>query len=66
MRSSTHLHGLWDHLIQAGIPFKAHWGKINFMDPAYVQSHFDLEAFKPFTRPMFLNKYLAERLPPAI
>ena len=28
----AHLHGLWDHLMQSGIPFKAHWGKINFMD----------------------------------
>ena len=29
----THLHGLWDHLMHAGIRFKAHWGKINFLDP---------------------------------
>jgi len=60
----THLHGLWDYLIQAGIPFKAHWGKINFMDYAYVQTHYDLEAFLPYTRPMFLNPYLKERLVP--
>jgi FAD/FMN-containing dehydrogenase len=60
----THLRGLWEALGQAGIPFKAHWGKINFMDHAYVQSHFDLEAFQPFTRPMFLNTYLKERLVP--
>ena len=60
----THLRGLWDYLIQVGIPFKAHWGKINFMDYAFVQSHFDLEAFQPFTRPMFLNSYLKERLLP--
>ena len=23
---NVHLHGLWDYLMQAGIPFKAHWG----------------------------------------
>jgi hypothetical protein len=59
-----HLHGLWDHLIQAGIPFKAHWGKINFMDYDFVRSHFELESFKPFICPMFLNKYLEDRLLP--
>ena len=64
-RSFTHLHGLWDYLTQAGIPFKAHWGKINFMDYAFVQSHFDLESFQPFIRPLFINQYLAERLYPA-
>ena len=61
----THLHGLWDALIQAGIPFKAHWGKINFMDHAFVQSHYDLEAFQPYTHPVFLNQYLKERLLPS-
>lgn len=60
----AHLRGLWETLIQAGIPFKAHWGKINFMDYAFVQSHFELEAFQPYTRPMFLNPYLKERLMP--
>jgi hypothetical protein len=56
-----HLHGLWDYLIQAGIPFKAHWGKINFMDPKFVNDHFEFDQFKPFIRPMFLNRYLEER-----
>ena len=60
----THLHGLWDFLTNAGIPFKAHWGKINFMNYEFVQSNFDLEAFQPYTRPMFLNSYLKERLTP--
>lgn len=63
-RIYTHLHGLWNFLIEAGIPFKAHWGKINFMDYAFVRSHYDLEAFLPYTRPMFLNAYLQERLTP--
>jgi hypothetical protein len=57
----AHLHGLWDHLAQEGIPFKAHWGKINFMDPAFVRAHFQFEGFEPFIRPVFLNQYLRER-----
>jgi hypothetical protein len=61
---STHLHGLWDYLIRANIPFKAHWGKINFMDYEFVQSHFELDQFKPFISPMLLNSYLAGRILP--
>ena len=61
----AHLHGLWDHLIQSGIPFKAHWGKINFMDYQFVQDHYEYARFKPFIRPVFLNRYLTERLNPA-
>jgi FAD/FMN-containing dehydrogenase len=57
----VHLHGLWDYLIQAGIPFKAHWGKINFMDYKFVNDHFEFDQFKPFIHPMFLNRYLTER-----
>jgi FAD/FMN-containing dehydrogenase len=56
-----HLRGLWDYLRQAGIPFKAHWGKINFMDPAYVRENFNFAAFEPFICPVFLNPYLRER-----
>jgi hypothetical protein len=58
----AHLHGLWDFLIAKGIPFKAHWGKINFMDPPFVQSRYQLDRFKPYIRKMFVNPYLAERL----
>ena len=61
----AHLHGLWDHLIRSGIPFKAHWGKINFMDYQFVQDHYEYARFKPFIRPVFLNRYLTERLNPA-
>jgi hypothetical protein len=60
----THLRGLWDALIQDGIPFKAHWGKLNFMTPAFVRQRYHLDAFKPLINPMFLNSYLAERLLP--
>jgi D-arabinono-1,4-lactone oxidase/FAD binding domain len=62
----AHLHGLWNHLIQDGIPFKAHWGKINFMDYEFVRSHFELGQFKPFITPILLNPYLMERLLPAV
>jgi hypothetical protein len=58
----SHLHGLWDFLLQSNIRFKAHWGKINFMDTHFVQEHFELDRFRPFIRPLFLNKYLADRL----
>jgi hypothetical protein len=63
---STHLNGLWNHLIQDNIPFKAHWGKINFMDYEFVRSHFELDQFKPFITPILLNPYLMERLLPAV
>jgi hypothetical protein len=50
--------------MQEGIPFKAHWGKINFLDYDFVQHHYQIEAFKPFIRPLFLNNYLTERILP--
>ena len=61
----AHLKGLWDFLLQSGIPLKAHWGKINFMDPAFVRANFDFAGFEPLIRPLFLNPYLSERLYPA-
>lgn len=63
---SNHLRGLWDHLIKDEIPFKAHWGKINFMDHEFVRSHFEFEKFKPFMTPILLNAYLTKRLLPAV
>lgn len=63
---STHLNGLWNHLIQDEIPFKAHWGKINFMDYEFVRSHFEFDRFKPFITPILLNPYLMKRLLPAV
>jgi hypothetical protein len=59
-----HLKGLWEELIRAGIPFKAHWGKINFMDEQFVRDHFQFDQFKPFIRSIFLNRYLVERFYP--
>ena len=63
---STHLHGLWDHLIQDKIPFKAHWGKINFMDYEFIRSNFEFDRFQPFITPIMLNQYLMKRLLPAV
>jgi len=59
-----HLQNLWNFLVNAGIVFKAHWGKMNFMDAAFVQKHYDLEPFKPAVSPLFMNQYLRERLGP--
>jgi FAD/FMN-containing dehydrogenase len=58
----AHLRGLWEHLEAAGVPFKAHWGKINFIDPAFVRRNHRLDAFRPLISPMFMNDYLAERI----
>lgn len=60
----AHLRGLWHHLEAAGVPFKAHWGKINFIDPAFVQRNHDFDAFRPLVSPVFMNQYLEERLGP--
>jgi hypothetical protein len=60
----AHLQGLWDHLRQADIPFKAHWGKINFMDAEFVRDHYRFDQFKPFICSTFLNKYLTDRFNP--
>ena len=57
-----HLRGLWGHLRAQGIPFKAHWGKINFMDPAFVRENFQYDRFEPLVSPPFVNGYIRERL----
>jgi hypothetical protein len=57
-----HLQGLWDELTRAEIRFKAHWGKINFMDAEFVQKNYDLSTFRPFVQGIFLNDYLAQRI----
>lgn len=58
----AHLRGLWEHLERAGIPFKAHWGKINFIDPEFAKREHDLDAFRPLISPLFVNDYLEERI----
>ena len=58
----THLQGLWNHFRARGIRFKAHWGKINFMDQAFVREHYQLDKFRPFVQQMFVNPYMAQRL----
>ena len=59
-----HLQGLWEFLRVSKIPFKAHWGKLNFMDADFVRENFEFERFEPFIRPLFLNPYLKERIYP--
>ncbi len=57
----VHLEGLWDALNAAKIPFKAHWGKINFLTPADVAARYQWATFKPHVHPAFVNPYLAQR-----
>jgi hypothetical protein len=59
---NVHLRGLWDRLIQEGIPFKPHWGKINFLDPEFVAENFHLDEFSESIQPLFLNDYVASRI----
>lgn len=60
-----HLRGLWAHLRAAGVPFKAHWGKVNFIDPEFVRRNHGFDAFRPLISPIFMNDYLEQRLGPA-
>ena len=47
----AHLRGLWEHLEAAGVPFKAHWGKINFIDPEFVRRNHRLRRVPAADRP---------------
>jgi FAD/FMN-containing dehydrogenase len=58
----AHLRGLWQHLERARVPFKAHWGKINFIDPEFAKRELELDAFRPLISPIFVNDYLEERI----
>lgn len=58
----AHLRGLWEHLESAGVPFKAHWGKINFIDPEFTRRNHRIDAFGPLISPIFMNDYLEERI----
>jgi FAD/FMN-containing dehydrogenase len=60
----AHLHGLWQHLRREAIPFKAHWGKVNFIDPEFVRQNHDFDRFRPLVNAIFANDYLEERLGP--
>jgi FAD/FMN-containing dehydrogenase len=60
----AHLRGLWEHLDAARVPFKAHWGKVNFIDPEFVRRNHGFDQFRPLISPMFINDYLAERIGP--
>jgi FAD/FMN-containing dehydrogenase len=60
----AHLHGLWDHFIAQDIEFKAHWGKLNFIDPAFAATHHAIDAFRPLVCPVLMNDYLEARIGP--
>lgn len=57
-----HIKGLWDALKKANIQFKAHWGKINFMDHQFVKGNFKLDSFLQLVNPIFVNEHLSKRL----
>ena len=57
----THLEGLWNHFRAKGIRFKAHWGKINFIDPQFLRENYQFEEFRHLIHPRFLNPYLRQR-----
>ena len=59
----AHLRGLWEHLRSEGVPFKAHWAKVNFIDPDFVRQHHDYDGFRPLIAPIFMNDHLEGRLP---
>jgi hypothetical protein len=50
----------------AGIRFRAHWGKINFMDPEFVRANFRFAEFEPHVQSRLVNPYLRERLGVAV
>jgi hypothetical protein len=58
----AHLRGLWEKLEAAGVLFKAHWGKINFIDPEFVRRNHGFDEFRALISSMFVNQYLADRL----
>lgn len=60
---APHLQGLWNALDTAGIRFKAHWGKINFLTPEFVAANYQPEPFLPLTNALFMNDYLRKALP---
>ena len=57
-----HLEGLWKYLEAEGIPFKAHWAKINFLTPEIVARNYDLKSFMPYVQPMFLSDSMRGKL----
>jgi hypothetical protein len=60
----THLKGLWDHLRSEDIEFRAHWGKLNFIDPEWAEANSRMDAFRPFVCSVLLNDYLEARIGP--
>jgi hypothetical protein len=58
----AHLKGLWQVFLDNDVPFKAHWGKLNYMTKDFVAERYKLADFSPSVQPIFLNDYLETRL----
>ena len=56
----AHLKGLWDALVEAGVPFKAHWGKINFNTPPAVAKNLRSGGL-PAQREAYVHERLSSR-----
>jgi len=59
----NHAKGIWIVLKENNIPFKAHWGKINFTSPEDAIKLYDFDAFSPKIQQQFVNSYINTRLP---
>jgi len=57
-----HINGMWKMFLLENIQFKAHWGKMNFMDPAFVSRNMAVDDFKGSVIKQFVNPYLSERI----
>ena len=62
----AHLHGLWDHFRPGRDAVQGALGQDQLHGPGLrARLILSWESFRPFIRPLFINQYLAERLPPA-
>ena len=59
---TAHLEGLWNTLVAAGIKFKPHWGKQNFLTPDFVRTNYQLADFLPYVHSVFTNEYISSRI----
>ena len=53
-----HAKGIWDILKANNIPFKAHWGKVNFTSREDIDKMYNFQAFQPHIQNQFVNKYI--------
>jgi len=57
-----HIEGMWKTFMLENIQFKAHWAKMNYMDPDFVSRTTAVNNFKQSIIPQFFNPYLSERI----